>query len=276
MMSDTLRDRIRIQKSTFDVDAEIAALTAGDARAGAVASACRPRARHQRRLRRFRDMPGTLSRHDREGAGRDRCQARNRWALYATTVIHRVGDLYDRPHRAGCGFQVNTVAMPLPPANSSWITEDPGTVLEARGDARGARLSMHARVGRGFGGALGAGGIISAGLRSPRGKGVFRRSVGALHPALIFPPLAARCIQQWVGAAGHLAATAIRIDRGTMKTNGERSGVTQQPALPEDDDSFRYLANPETILVLLLDAAGVASSSARRCRRSPVATRPSR
>lgn len=41
-----------------------------------------------------------------------------------------------------------------------------------------------------------------------------------------------------------------------MKTNGERSGVTQQPALPEDDDSFRYLANPETILVLLLDAAG--------------------
>lgn len=92
-MSDTLRDRIRIQEVDFDVDAEIAALTAGDARAGAVAS-------FVGLVRDTNDGSGVSGMCLEHYPGMTEkalagivAEARNRWALYATTVIHRVGDL---------------------------------------------------------------------------------------------------------------------------------------------------------------------------------------
>jgi molybdopterin synthase catalytic subunit len=97
---------ISIQEADFDLGAEMAALRAGDARVGALVSF----------VGLVRDM--------NEGSGISEmtlehypgmtekaleaivAEAGQRWALYATRVIHRMP----------------TGGMPLPPANSSWTT----------------------------------------------------------------------------------------------------------------------------------------------------------
>jgi molybdopterin synthase catalytic subunit len=88
-----MTDVVRVQENDFDVGAEIAALTAGDARAGAVASF----------VGLVRDVNGgsgvsEMSLEHYPGMTEKAlaeivAEARGRWELYAATVIHRVGAL---------------------------------------------------------------------------------------------------------------------------------------------------------------------------------------
>lgn len=85
--------RVRVQQQDFDVGAELAALRAGDARVGAVAAFIGT-------VRDVNDGSGvatlTLEHYPgmTERALEDICrQAHERWALYDTLVIHRVGPL---------------------------------------------------------------------------------------------------------------------------------------------------------------------------------------
>ncbi len=88
-----MTDVVRIQEDDFDVGAEIAALTAGDARAGAVAS-------FVGLVRDVNDGSGVSEMSLEHYPGMTEkalaeivSEARGRWELYASTVIHRVGKL---------------------------------------------------------------------------------------------------------------------------------------------------------------------------------------
>jgi molybdopterin synthase catalytic subunit len=88
-----MNDVVRVQEDDFDVGAEIAALTAGDARAGAVAS-------FVGLVRDVNDGSGVSEMSLEHYPGMTEkalaeivAEARGRWDIYATTVIHRVGKL---------------------------------------------------------------------------------------------------------------------------------------------------------------------------------------
>jgi molybdopterin synthase catalytic subunit len=88
-----MSDVVRVQEDDFDVGAEIAALTAGDARAGAVAS-------FVGLVRDVNDGSGVSEMELEHYPGMTEkalaeivAEARGRWDIYATTVIHRVGKL---------------------------------------------------------------------------------------------------------------------------------------------------------------------------------------
>jgi molybdopterin synthase catalytic subunit len=88
-----MADVVRVQEDDFDVGAEIAALTAGDPRAGAVAS-------FVGLVRDINDGSGVSEMELEHYPGMTEkalteivAEARGRWDIYATTVIHRVGKL---------------------------------------------------------------------------------------------------------------------------------------------------------------------------------------
>ena len=88
-----MTDVVRVQEGDFDVGAEIATLTAGDARAGAVAS-------FVGLVRDVNDGNGVSEMSLEHYPGMTEkalaeivAEARGRWDIYVTTVIHRVGKL---------------------------------------------------------------------------------------------------------------------------------------------------------------------------------------
>ena len=95
---------VSVQEADFDVGAEIAALTAGDA------CRCRPEvssagARCERRFRRFEmtleHYPGMTEKALEAIVG----EASSRWDIYAVRVIHRVGRLLSLMIASSCWWR---------------------------------------------------------------------------------------------------------------------------------------------------------------------------